>query len=65
MADLNAAIDKFKTGNGRPPALSPNVVDLVREAWLFASVDHGVSQVRFGTPSRCVAQFVEFAAAGA
>ncbi|MEL6106955.1 MAG: type VI secretion system ATPase TssH [Planctomycetota bacterium] len=48
MADLNAAIDKFKTGNGRPPALSPNVVDLVREAWLFASVDHGVSQVRSG-----------------
>ena len=24
-ADLNKAIDKFKTGNGRPPALSPNV----------------------------------------
>ena len=48
MADLNKAIDKFKTGNGRPPALSPNVVDLVREAWLFASVDHGVAKVRSG-----------------
>ncbi|WP_372895296.1 type VI secretion system ATPase TssH [Stieleria sp.] len=48
MSDLNKAIDKFKTGNGRPPALSPNVVDLVRESWLFASVDHGVAKVRSG-----------------
>ncbi|WP_182870507.1 type VI secretion system ATPase TssH [Stieleria mannarensis] len=48
MADLNKAIDKFKTGNGRPPALSPNVVDLIREAWLFGSVDHGVAKVRSG-----------------
>ncbi|MEM0927629.1 MAG: AAA family ATPase, partial [Planctomycetota bacterium] len=47
-ADLNRAIDKFKTGNGRPPALSPNVVDLVREGWLFGSVDHGVAKVRSG-----------------
>ncbi|WP_436716471.1 type VI secretion system ATPase TssH [Roseiconus lacunae] len=48
QADLNKAIDKFKTGNGRPPALSPNIVDLVREAWLFASVDHGAAKVRSG-----------------
>lgn len=47
-ADLNKAIDKFKTGNGRPPALSPNVVDLIREAWLFGSVDHGAAKVRSG-----------------
>ncbi|MCA9136974.1 MAG: type VI secretion system ATPase TssH, partial [Planctomycetales bacterium] len=47
-SDLNKAIDKFKTGNGRPPALSPNVVDLIREAWLFGSVDHGVAKIRSG-----------------
>ncbi|MEM6471732.1 MAG: type VI secretion system ATPase TssH, partial [Planctomycetota bacterium] len=47
-ADLNRAIDRFKTGNGRPPALSPNVVDLVREGWLFGSVDHGVAKIRSG-----------------
>ncbi|OYP35480.1 type VI secretion system ATPase TssH [Rhodopirellula sp. MGV] len=46
--DLNKAIDKFKTGNGRPPALSPNVVDLIREAWLYSSVDHGAAKVRSG-----------------
>ncbi|MCC9602664.1 type VI secretion system ATPase TssH [Stieleria sp. JC731] len=48
QADLNKAIDKLQTGNGRPPALSPNVVDLVREAWLIASVDHGSAKVRSG-----------------
>ncbi|MCO8121091.1 type VI secretion system ATPase TssH [Stieleria sp. TO1_6] len=47
-ADLNRAIDRFKTGNGRPPALSPNVVDLIRESWLFGSVDHNVAQIRSG-----------------
>ena len=47
-ADLNRAIDKFKTGNGRPPALSPSVVDLVRDAWLFGSIDHGVGKLRSG-----------------
>lgn len=47
-ADLNRAIDKFKTGNGRPPALSPNVVDLIRDAWLFGSIDHGVGKIRSG-----------------
>ncbi|TWU45194.1 Chaperone protein ClpB [Novipirellula aureliae] len=46
--DLNRAIDRFKTGNGRPPALSPNVVDLIRDAWLFGSIDQGVGKVRSG-----------------
>ncbi len=47
-SDLNRAIDRFKTGNGRPPALSPNVVDLIRDAWLFGSIEHGVGRIRSG-----------------
>lgn len=47
-ADLNRAIDKFKTGNGRPPALSPNVVDLIRDAWLFGSIEQSAANVRSG-----------------
>ena len=35
---LVGAIEKFKTGNSRVPALSPKIMDLVREAWLMASV---------------------------
>jgi type VI secretion system protein VasG len=46
--DLTRGIDRLKTGNARTPALSPNVVDLAREAWLFASVEYGVSRVRSG-----------------
>ena len=45
-AALTKAIDGFKTGNARPPALSPLLVDLVRDAWLFASVEHGEPAVR-------------------
>ena len=36
---LVAAIERFKTGNSRVPSLSPKVMDLVREAWLLASVE--------------------------
>ncbi|MEM9828898.1 MAG: Clp protease N-terminal domain-containing protein, partial [Planctomycetota bacterium] len=43
---LNQAIDRFKSGNGRPPALAPNIVDLVRDAWLVASVQQSAGQVR-------------------
>jgi type VI secretion system protein VasG len=45
---LNATLDRFKTGNGRAPALSPTVARLMREAWLHASVDQGAAQVRTG-----------------
>src|SRR5215217_6469008 len=38
-ADLTQAIDGFRTGSSRQPALSPDVVRLVREAWLMASIN--------------------------
>ncbi len=47
-ADLTRAIDQFKTGNSRPPALSPDLVALIREAWLIGSVDHGSATARTG-----------------
>jgi len=47
-ADLTGVVDGFKTGNARPPALSQNVVDLVREAWLICSIDYGERAVRSG-----------------
>ncbi len=47
-ASLTRTIDSFKTGNARPPALSDVLVDLVRDAWLFASVEHGEPAVRSG-----------------
>lgn len=46
IRDLTKAIDRFKTGNSRPPALAPQVMDLAREGWLLASIDYGVTKAR-------------------
>jgi type VI secretion system protein VasG len=48
IADLTRVVDGFKTGNSRPPALSPNIVDVVRSAWLIASIDFGESSISSG-----------------
>jgi type VI secretion system protein VasG len=46
--DLTRVLDRLQTGNSRPPALSPNVVDLAREAWVIASIDYGATTTRSG-----------------
>lgn len=38
---LNTELDRIKSGNTRAPALSPNIVDLAKNAWLLASVEYG------------------------
>jgi type VI secretion system protein VasG len=48
QADITRAIERFKTGNSRPPALAPSVVDLAREGWLIASLEFGASAARSG-----------------
>ena len=47
-ADLNRVLDRLKTGNSRPPALAPQIVALVREAWLIASLTENAARVRSG-----------------
>ncbi len=46
--DLTTVIDRFKTGNSRAPALSPNVVNLVKEAWMEASIGFNAPLIRSG-----------------
>ncbi len=46
--DLTYALDRLKTGNARTPALSPHIPQLIQEAWLIASVEHGETKVRTG-----------------
>src|SRR6266850_206614 len=46
--DLTRALDRFKTGNGRTPTLSPDVVDTMTQAWTLASIDFGANQIRTG-----------------
>jgi len=48
VVDLNKGLDKMKTGNSRAPSLSPEIVDLGKQAWLLASVEHGLSRIRSG-----------------
>ena len=46
--DLDRAIDRMKTGNARAPSLSPEIVETVKQAWLFASLEHAAPRVRSG-----------------
>ncbi len=47
-ADLTKVLDRMKTGNSRSPALTPNVVKWVREAWIFGSLQYGDTSIRSG-----------------
>ena len=47
-AKLNAVLDGFKSGNGRPPALSPRLVRIAREAWLDASIERQAERIGGG-----------------
>ncbi len=46
--DLTRAIDQFKTGNARTPTLSYSIDQLVREAWVLASIQYQARQIRSG-----------------
>ena len=46
--DLTKALDGFKRGNARNPALSPNIPTLIQDAWLIASIDQQTSLIRSG-----------------
>ena len=48
IGELQAALDRFQTGNGRAPSLSPRIVRAAREGWLFASVEQGAGAVQPG-----------------
>jgi type VI secretion system protein VasG len=48
FADLTAGLDRMTTGNTRAPGLSPDIVEVVRQAWLFASVEIGSARVTSG-----------------
>ena len=46
--ELTKALDGFKSGNTRTPALSPQIPQLFERAWIYASVEFGESRVRSG-----------------
>ena len=48
VADLTRAIEGFKRGNARTPALSPRIPRMIQDSWLVASVDYQAPAVRSG-----------------
>jgi type VI secretion system protein VasG len=46
---LQQAMDHFKRGNSRTPALSPHLAPLLQEAWLLSSMLLGEQRIRSGT----------------
>jgi type VI secretion system protein VasG len=48
IGDLNHAIDLLKRGSGSRPALSPALLQMMREAWLVGSLSFGAAQIRMG-----------------
>ena len=47
-AELNRGLDKMRTGNARAPALSPDIVSWLREAWIIASLESDSNTIRSG-----------------
>jgi type VI secretion system protein VasG len=47
-SELTRSLDRLKSGNARNPALSPQLVKMISEAWTLGSVDYGATQVRTG-----------------
>ncbi len=48
IAGLDRILDGLRSGNGRPPGFAPDVVALIKAAWLLASVEAGATSVRSG-----------------
>jgi type VI secretion system protein VasG len=44
--EVEAAIDKLDRGNSRTPAMSPQIVRLLREAWIASSLTLGAPSIR-------------------
>ncbi len=48
MARLTATLDRLSSGSGRVPSLAPEIVRVMKDAWLFASVEHDAPAIRSG-----------------
>ena len=46
--ELTRAMERVKRGNSRTPALSPHIIQLLREAWMLSSLHLGTDVVRSG-----------------
>ncbi|WP_144108038.1 type VI secretion system ATPase TssH [Paraburkholderia sp. BCC1886] len=47
-ADLERELQRLKTGNTRTPVFSKHLIELLEQAWLIASLDSQIGQIRSG-----------------
>jgi type VI secretion system protein VasG len=47
-AELSRALDGLRRGNARAPAMSPDIVDLLKQAWLLTSLEYAAARIRSG-----------------
>src|SRR5262249_43088795 len=47
-SDLERTLGRMRTGSSGAPALTPGILDVVREAWTLASLEYGAYSVRSG-----------------
>ncbi len=45
---LTQSLERLSAGNARAPGLAPEVVELFKQAWLLASIEHGAARFRSG-----------------
>lgn len=45
-SQLTNILTTFKNGNTRTPALSPHIAQLIERAWVLATIEYGVNQIR-------------------
>jgi len=48
IRDLTDAIERLKRGNSQTPALSPHITELLRDAWMIATLHLGAARIRSG-----------------
>lgn len=48
LRELTHTLDKLKTGSGRKPELSPELMDLMREAWVHGTLKFSTHAIRSG-----------------
>ena len=46
--DLTKTLDRLRTGNAKSPSLSPDLIEITKEAWSIATIDYASAQIRSG-----------------
>jgi type VI secretion system protein VasG len=46
--EITVALDKVKRGNTAGPAISETIMEMLKEAWSFGSLDYGANEIRTG-----------------